>query len=106
MNERHVREIPTRGLHGQRQGWAHCDHRQLLKLGEQFSMAAVAFGLIWVFLKLFSRISLLICSDTILKAIKTRNTNLHGNPSTERKTTIFLFLLFYDKYNTYKRGNN
>ena len=31
----------------------------------------------------------------LLKAIKTRNTNLRGNLSTGRKTKIFLFLLFF-----------
>ena len=52
-------------------GWAHCDRRLFLELLSNFSMAAVAtFGSVWVSSKLFSRVLLLLFSDTILKAIK------------------------------------
>ena len=38
------------------------------------------------------------------KSNKNRNTDLRGNPSTERKITIFLFLLFSDKNTIGTRG--
>ena len=68
-------------------------------------MPLAAFISVWASPKPVSRVLLLPCSDTILKVINQQNTDLCGNPSTERKTTIFLFLLFSDNYNRY-RGIN
>ena len=72
---------------GHEREWSQCDRQRLLKLLKQFfhgamsttaaiSTAAVAFSLVWVSAKLFSKVLLLLVSGTILKAIniKTRLT--------------------------------
>ena len=59
-----------------------------------FFLVLATSGLVWISPKLFSRVLLLLSFDTILKAIKIRNTDLHENRVVREKSRYFCSYYF------------